>query len=199
MSCGLRLRKRWLGKGLALKWNSLIERIRGPQSPHSSVSFVFLESGWKPLTDEALLERAQAAYRAAAPKGGISILEKRTASSRVIKMESFFFAYHQARQTYARPLSEAPENIQQAWNNHVSWSSIDWIRPELEEKDKAAARKLLLPLVAYLWGSHVTGLFFPDHGLTVPNLGTLADSIRWSRKNGVPVQELFPPQSNNTD
>ncbi|HWB33502.1 MAG TPA: hypothetical protein VG714_10030 [Acidobacteriaceae bacterium] len=183
---------------MAFGWNSLLGRLRGSRDLTQIVSFVFLESAFERLSDDALLERAHTAYGRAKPKGGIELLKNRTADSRVLRMENFFFAFHQAQQRYSRPPFESPEAIDQAWNNHVCWSGFDWAAPKLEEKDKPGARQLMLPLVGLLWSANTTGLFFPDRGLTIPNVGDLPESIRWAGRNGIPVQELFPPQVTST-
>lgn len=177
---------------MAFGWRSLLDRLSGSRGNTPAVSFVLLESRFEPLPDDLLLDRAKSAYESAKPSG-VEVLTDRTATSRVLRVENFYFAIHQAQQQYSRPSFETIEVIRQAWNSHVCWSSLDWASPALEEKDKQGARKIMLRLVELLWSANTTGLFFPDHGLTIPNMGTLGESIRWARRNGVPVHELFPP------
>ncbi|MBB5344420.1 hypothetical protein [Tunturibacter empetritectus] len=177
---------------MAFGWRSLLGRLSGSRGDTPAVSFVLLESKFEPLPDYLLLDRAKSAYEKAQPKGGIELLEDRTDASRVLRVENFFFAFHQAQRQYSRPSFKNPEVIDQAWSNHVCWSSFDWASPALKEKDKQGARKLMLPLVDLLWTPNTTGLFFPDHGLTIPSMGDLNESMRWADRNGIPVQELFP-------
>ena len=177
---------------MAFGWRSLLGKLSGSRGNTPAVSFVLLESRFEPLPDDLLLDRAQSAYDSAKPSG-VEVLADRTDASRVVRVENFYFAFHQAQQPYSRPPFESTEVIRQAWNSHVCWSSLDWASPALEEKDKQGARKIMLRLVELLWSANTTGLFFPDRGLTIPNMGTLGESIRWARRNGVPVHELFPP------
>ena len=177
---------------MAFGWRSLLGRLSRSRKDTPAVSFVLLESRFQPLSDDFLLERASSAYESAKPSR-VELLEDRTAASRVLRIENFYFAFHQAQQQYSRPPFESIEVIGRAWNDHVCWSSLDWASPTLEEKDKPGARRIMVRLVELLWSAKTTGLLFPDHGVTIPNMGTLDESIRWARRNGVPLHELFPP------
>lgn len=171
---------------------SLLGRLIGSRDKPPPVSFVLLKSRFEPLPDDLLLKHAKSAYGGAKPSR-LELLEDRSAASRVLRLENFYFAFHQAQQQYSRPSFENIEVIEEAWTGHVCWSSLDWVSPSLEEKDKPAARKLLLNLVAFLWTDDTTGLFLPDHGMTIPNVGGLGESLRWAGRNNLPLHEVFPP------
>lgn len=178
---------------MAFKWQSLLRRLGGNDDSMPAVSLVLLEREWQPISDETLLEYAHTVYRAAKPKGGIEILNKRTPESRVLRVENFFFAFHQAQHRYTGPPPGRAEAVQQAWGEHSCWSSLDWFFPDLADRDKPGARRLLLPLVELLWSSRTAGLFFPDCGVTAPAMGGFSDSILWTARNGVALHELIAP------
>ena len=180
---------------MAFRWSSLFERLRMPGGPKPNVSFVLLETEYQPLSDDILIQHAQTAYETAKPNGGIELLDSRTPASRVLRVENFFFAFHQAQQRYTGPPPGSTEVVRKAWSDHTCWTSLDWAGSELAEKDKPGARRIFVPLVSLLWRSNIAGLFFPDRGLTIPNVGEFPESIRWARRNGIPVQELFPQVS----
>jgi len=93
---------------MAFGWHSLLGRLRRSRDLTRIVSFVLLESEFEPLSDDALLERAHSAYEGAKPLGGIELLKGRTADSRVLRVENFFFAFHQGSAPLLSPSIREP-------------------------------------------------------------------------------------------
>jgi hypothetical protein len=50
--------------------------------------------------------------------------------------------------------------------------------------------KLLLIYVFLCWSPNCLAIYFPMEGITVPNLGDLAGSIKWARQNGTNLDFL---------
>jgi hypothetical protein len=48
----------------------------------------------------------------------------------------------------------------------------------------ATVYKLLLVFAFLCWSTNCLIVYFPAEGISIPNLGDLADSINWTRSNG---------------
>lgn len=50
--------------------------------------------------------------------------------------------------------------------------------------------KVLLIFAFLSWTQNCAGAHFPAEGITIPNLGGLAESIQWGRRNGLDLAFL---------
>jgi hypothetical protein len=87
--------------------------------------------------------------------------------------------------------------MQRPWDQHRAWLSIDMplIAKGLRETEAwGESHKLLLIFAFKSWSPNCLAIFFPTEGVTVPNFGDLADSIRWGRQNGLKLDFLNKPK-----
>jgi hypothetical protein len=109
-------------------------------------------------------------------------------SSHILRHGKFWFAVHQGNLPYDVAGQEATELLQRPWDEHTAWLSIDLpmqSTAQLKKIDSLGLAYRLLLVYAFLcWSPNCLALNVPAEGITVPNLGDLAGSITWARKNG---------------
>ena len=176
---------------MSFSWREIFGR-RGDRPP---VGFVFLQREWQPLSDDSLLQKANAAYGKALPANGVQLLAGRTTSSRILRVENLFIAFHQVNQRYRVSAPDGSAAERMAWDDHTCWSALDLSAPKPKEEDKPQARLTLLYLTNFVWNENITGLYIPERAVTVPNLGSVVESFRWASRNGTDLKGLFPTKS----
>src|ERR1700722_20078132 len=109
-------------------------------------------------------------------------------NAHVIRDGKFFFTFHQAGQRYEVSGQETIALRQNAWDEHKAWLAFDLptqSSAKLRQIDSlASAYKVLLVFAFLCWSPNCLAVYFPAEGVSVPNLGDLADSINWARRNG---------------
>jgi hypothetical protein len=114
--------------------------------------------------------------------------------SYILTCGTLVFSVHLGSEPYGVEGQERSETQQRPWDEHQAWLSIDAPTAKVEKLRQAKALgdvyKLLLVYVFKLWSSNCLGIYFPAESVTVPNLGDLAQSIQWSRKNGIDLTFL---------
>jgi len=108
--------------------------------------------------------------------------------SHVVRRGKFFFTFHQASQRYELPAYNPPDILRNSWAEHHAWIAFDMPTTgsdKLREIDGLGyAYKLLLAFASLCWSPNCLVVYFPAEGASVPNLGDLAESINWARRNG---------------
>jgi hypothetical protein len=168
------------------KW--LREKLR-PRLDHSVEDYpsvVLLLKDPQFQSAEEVLDIANRAWKAVAPVELLQTLDD--GSSYILRCGKFWFAVHQAVRRYEVDGHEPNGLLQRPWDEHKAWLSIDLPMQrtaKLKEIDSLGGAYQLLLIYAFLfWSLNCLGVYFPAESITVPNLGGLADSINWSRKNG---------------
>ncbi len=114
--------------------------------------------------------------------------------SHALRCGKFFFAINQANQRYEVSVTAEGELLQRPWISHSAWISIDMptqSRPRLIEINSLGQTYHLLLIFAFLcWTPNALAVYFPAEQKTVPNLGGLAESINWTRRNGIDLDFL---------
>ncbi len=162
---------------------------------HPSVVILLKEPHLR-TTDESL----QIVRRALGEKTDVELLGVLNGgNSHVLRDGKFFFAFHQAAQKYEIPGRETTELMQSGWDSHAAWMSFDLpmqSSAQLKGIDSLGAAYRVLLVFAFLcWSPNCLAVYFPAEGVTVPNLGDLADSIQWARRNGQNLGFLLMPKN----
>lgn len=114
-------------------------------------------------------------------------------STYILRRGNKAFSIHLGRQRYDVEGHEPTEILQRPWDEHRAWLSIDMplIAKGLRETQAwGECHQLLLIYAFKSWSPNCLAIYFPAEGVTVPNLGDLAESIRWGRKNGLKLDFL---------
>jgi len=123
-------------------------------------------------------------------------------NSHVIRNGKFFFTFHQTSQRYELPGHTPPDIQQNSWAEHRAWIAFDLPTQgsdRLREINSlATAYKLLLVFAFLCWSTNCLIVYFPAEGISVPNLGDLADSINWARRNGQNPNFLDIPKATSS-
>jgi hypothetical protein len=114
-------------------------------------------------------------------------------STYILQRGSKVFSIHQGRKPYDVEGQEPTQILQRPWDEHRAWLSVDMPLVAKGLRETAAwgeSHKLLLIYAFKSWSPNCLGIFFPTEGVTVPNLGDLAESIRWGRQNDLKLDFL---------
>jgi hypothetical protein len=134
-----------------------------------------------------VLETAQASWGAHAPVEALATTEQ--GASHVLRSGGMIFSVHFATDQYTELAEDGDEVLTRPWKEHRAWMSVDM--PDARcfdlsaKKTLANAYKLLLIYAFKSWSENCLGVYFPAEGVMIPNLGALAESIQWGRKNGL--------------
>lgn len=164
---------------------------RGPDSDEEWPSIVLLlEEPVLPTPDQAI-EMATKAWGATGP---VELLGTVGPHNFVIRVSPLTFALHAVGDRYEVDAPQLPTVQQPCWDRHKAWLSIDLPGKRVSELRKkeslAGAYKTLMYFVHKHWSENCLAAYFPAEGTSIPNLGTLVDSIRWVRRNGVDLDFL---------
>lgn len=112
----------------------------------------------------------------------------------VIRDGKFLFSFHQYQQRYKVPGRPSAVLLQKPWEEHKAWLAFDLPTQssvKLKEIDSLGLSYKVLLVFAFLsWSPNCLAVYFPAEAVTVPNLGDLADSIHWARRNGLNLDFL---------
>src|SRR5262245_13583477 len=140
---------------------------------------------------EQALEMARSAWSAAGP---VELAGSVSPHCHAVRASELFFAINAAPQRYEAGPTIASQVYQLCWDHHTAWLSVDLPVARVAElranKQLEKAYSTLLFFVYKHWSSNCLALYFPAEGVTVPNLGDLAGSIRWCRQNGTNLDFL---------
>jgi hypothetical protein len=143
-------------------------------------------------TPEEAVATGQEAWGAHAPVKLMSLAND--GKSYILTCGTFVFSLHLSSERYGVVGQEPSEAQQRPWDEHQAWFSIDAPTAKVEKlrQDKTVGDvyKLLLVYAFKRWSSNCLGIYFPAESVTVPNLGDLAQSIQWGRKNGIDLSFL---------
>jgi len=143
-------------------------------------------------TPEEVLQTAQASWSAHAPVEHVGELKR--SASHILCCGGLFFSVHCGGERYNVDGQERNEALQRPWDEHRAWLSVDMPNARNAElyktKELGGSYKLLLVFVFKSWSQNCVGAYFPAEGVTILNLGDLAESIRWGRRNGVDLSFL---------
>jgi len=161
-------------------WPSVVLLLRNPE---------FLEP-------EQMLETAQKAWGAGGPVKLVGTLRKK--QSYVFACNTthgpLWFSVHINPLQYGSEGREPLKVLQQPWDEHSAWMSIDSPHQKCAElsdhKALADIYKVLLIFAFLVWSPNALAVFFPAERVTIPNLGDLTQSILWGRKNGMDLSFL---------
>lgn len=164
---------------------------REPDSDEEWPSIVLLlEQPVLPSTDQAV-EMATKAWGAAGP---VEVLGTVGPHNFVIRVSPLTIALHAFGNRYEVDTPPLPTVQQQCWDRHKAWLSIDLPGKrvsDLREKGQlAGAYRALIYFLHKHWSENCLGAYFPAEGTIIPNQGTLVDSIRWARRNGMNLDFL---------
>ncbi len=151
---------------------------------------MLLREAQLPTADEAV-EMARVAWGAA---GSVELVGTVGPHNFAIRVKPLTFALHAVGSRYEVRKPERPLALQQVWEQHCAWLSVDLPGRrvvELREKGQlGSAFKSLMHFVAKHWSPNCLALYFPSEQVTVPNQGDLIESIRWARRNGINLDFL---------
>lgn len=164
---------------------------RDPDSDEEWPSIVLLlEQPVLPNAEQAV-EMARKAWGAAGPAELVGSVGPHNF---MIRVSPLTFAMHAAENRYVVDTPPLPEVQKQCWDRHKAWLSIDLpgkrVSDLRERGQLAGAYRALMYFVHKHWSEDCLGAYFPAEGTIIPNLGTLVDSIRWARRNGVNLDFL---------
>ena len=169
------------------------KKLSGPterQADHHSVVILLRQP--VRLTPAQSLEKGNKAWGANMPVDLVSTLNDE--SSVVLRSGKFIFAVHQASQRYESGRREASESSQRPWDEHTAWMSVDFPAASSSHlrqiNSLGSCYKRLLTYAFLCWSPNSLAVYFPMEGPTVPNLGDLAESIKWARRNGINLDFL---------
>ena len=181
-----------------LRW--LRERLgrEGSDSPPKNYpSLVVLLKEPKFQTSESALQTAQRAWAFHGPVEIVGSLNGGT--SYVLKCGKFFFSVVQADGPYEVDFHESALSLQLPWKEHKAWMAIDLPNQSSmklrELGGLGIAYRFLLYYALQIWSPNCIGLYFPAEQVSLPNLGDLADSIQWARRNGQNLGFLLMPKN----
>jgi hypothetical protein len=144
-----------------------------------------------PAKDE-ILARAQQAWGNAGQAKLMGTL--RDGASHLVQCGPMFFSIHCTDSRYGQSSERGDDVLQKPWHDHQAWMSVDLPNlrnePLYQSGDLGKMYKVLLIFVFLCWTSNCLGVYFPGEGVTVPNLGDLAGSINWGRRNGLNLNFL---------
>lgn len=156
-------------------WPSIVHLLRDPVLPD---------------VDQAL-EMARGAWGAAGP---VKLLGQVGPHSFALRVDPLNFAIHAVGSRYGSNAPGLSVVQQQAWDHHTAWLAVDLPGRRIEslkaEGQLAGAFKTLMHFVFKHWSANCLALYFPAHGITVPNQGDLIESIRWARRNEISLDFL---------
>lgn len=157
-------------------WPSIVLLLKSPLFP----------------TPEEAVATGQAAWGAKAPVELMSLAN--AGKSYILTCGRFVSSVNLGSEPYGLEGQELSEAQQRPWDEHQAWLSIDAPTAKVEklrqDKSLGDVYKLLLVYAFKLWSSNCLGVYFPAENVTVPNLGDLAQSIQWGRKNGIDLTFL---------
>lgn len=144
------------------------------------------------LTRDAVLELATEAW---GESGNEASIERGRSGGRwLVRVSDVRFGIRCGTGRYRRQGNESNEVRQRVWERHGAWLEVDYPdAKKMPESEWAACYKALFLMASHLWGESCFGLYLPVQDVTVPNMGDLIDSIRWSAKNGIPLPFLHEP------
>jgi hypothetical protein len=176
-----------------LRW--LREKLNNAFSnkdPEDYPSVVILLKEQQFLASEKALELGQRAWGTHEAVELIGVVNH--GASYALRSGKFFFAVNQAGRRYKIKGHERSDLLQRPWSDHMAWLAIDMptqSSAKLREIDSLGSAYKLLLIYAFLyWSPNCLSVYFPAEGVTVPNLGDLADSINWGRRNGINLDFL---------
>jgi hypothetical protein len=144
-----------------------------------------------PTQDESV-KVGQTSWGAHAPVKLMSVAND--GKSYILSSGTFVFSINLGSGPYGLEGQEPSEAQQIPWNEHKAWMSIDAPTQKVEKlrqsKALGAVYQLLLVYALRSWSTNCLGIFFPAEGITVPNLGDLAQSLQWGRQNGINLSFL---------
>jgi hypothetical protein len=141
---------------------------------------------------EDVLATAQRAWGANGPVERLATM--REGASHVLRGGQMVYSIHTNAGRYGGPVEGGGPVLMRPWNEHTAWMSIDM--PHLRCEDLRRGQALgdiykALTIFAFLsWNENALGVYFPSEGITVPNVGGLAESIQWGRRNGLDLSFL---------
>ena len=154
-------------------------------------SIVMLLREGRLLSDKEAVRMATDAWGKVGP---VELIGKVGVNSHAIRVDKLFFAIHSANRRYEIPGAELPEAQQQCWDQHNAWMSVDIPTARItqlkEQGHSKSTYNILMFFVFKNWSANCLGIYFPAEGVTVPNLGDLIESIRWSARNGIDLKFL---------
>jgi hypothetical protein len=165
---------------------SVVSGSPDEEDPRPSV--VLLLETPVPLTRETALELAARAWGESDSRAAVT---RRRGGRWLIRVSDVLFGVGGGRGRYRRPVREASQVRQRVWDRHRAWLAVDYPEgPKIPESEWASCYKLLFLMANHLWDENCLGLYLPEHGITVPNMGDLIASIRWAGNNGTPLPFL---------
>jgi hypothetical protein len=131
------------------------------------------------LTDDVILEKAKKALVSD------SVQLTHLGNVRLLFAKNLPFTFFEEAQKYSVPGLETSVERQRAWNEHTAWIAVDFSPGQKVPRSKwASFYTALMTLVVEFWDDNCAAMYFPAEGVTVPNLGSWKDSMRWSKANG---------------
>lgn len=144
------------------------------------------------LTREAALAMAAQAWGES--DKDVSIMKGRRGSW-TVRVTDVMFGIRSASGHYRRFGHETNQVRQGVWDRHRAWLEVDYPRAsKIPESEWPSCYKLLFLMANHLWSESCLGIYLPDEGVTVPNMGDLISSIRWAGNNGTPLPFLHEPK-----
>jgi hypothetical protein len=141
---------------------------------------------------EVILKNAQASWGANAPVELVATM--RQGASHVFRSGAVIFSVHTNPTRYGSLAEGGSEILMRTWNESGAWMSIDMPTERCnklrEQKALGDIYKVLLIYAFMCWSENCLGVYFPAEGAAVPNLGGLAESIQWGRRNGLDLAFL---------
>lgn len=158
------------------------------EEENSRPSLVLLLEAPVALTRETALELAARAWGESDSRVAVT---RRRGGRWVIRVSDVLFGVGGGKGPYRPPARESSQVRQRVWERHQAWLAVDYPEgPEIPESEWASCYKLLFLMANHLWDENCLGLYLPEQGVTVPNMGDLIASIRWAGKNGTPLPFL---------
>jgi len=144
-----------------------------------------------PSEDDVLM-KAQKAWGASGPVERVATM--REGASHVLRSGPMIYSLHMNAGRYGGSVEGGSDILMRPWNEHRAWMSMDMPNARCEQLRRGNALgdfyKILLIYAFLSWLENCLGAYFPAEGVTVPNLGGLAESIQWGRRNGLSLSFL---------
>jgi hypothetical protein len=181
-----------------LQWlREKLRLSRSDSTPENYPSVVILLREPQIRTSNESLNLVRRALGAGIDVELIGVLDN--GNAHIIRNGKFFFTFHQASQRYEVPGYEPIGLVRKAWDENKAWVAFDMptqSSAKLREIDSlGTAYRLLLVFTFLCWSPNCLGVYFPAERVSVPNLGDLADSINWARRNGQNLDFLNTPKN----
>jgi hypothetical protein len=154
-------------------------------------SIVLLLNQPQELDADRALAIASSAWGAAGP---VELIGTNPPYTYAIRASELFFAIHAVPHRYQASPPISSQIQERCWTQHKAWLSVDMQRAAVTEL-RASGRLgeayfTLLHFVHERWSPDCVALYYPAEGVTIPNQGDMAESIRWARRHGTDLNFL---------